>query len=208
MSKAAPASRSNASAPPALQQQGFYASLCPKCIDAPETEDSILQRPIVLLAFLTAFPAIADPVFEVHTGHWTILATEGSCMAQNRPQSELGTLPINTLFVIAKPEGDISLVMAFWPGALSNKDAALTLRIAGHDRFDLPAQVLLDPWIMLRTTDPLPDALLQILAGQEEMPLYNVIIEPDVSDTETFIDIEDMPRVMGELQRCLTVLQP
>ncbi len=161
---------------------------------------------LAVVGCLAASSAGADTVFEMHVNHWTIQSNGDSCSAQNRPQSELGTVPINTMIVVAEPGGEVSLAMAFWPGALSEADGQMTLRIADHGNFDLPADTLLEPWTVLRTSRRLPGDLVEAFSSYDAPPLYNMTVSPDVSDTETVIDIQDMPRVMGELQRCLTIL--
>jgi hypothetical protein len=166
----------------------------------------VLPRLLTFVGCLAASPVGAETSFEMHVNHWTIQSNGDSCSAQNRPLSELGTVPINTMIVVAEPGGDLSLAMAFWPGALSDADSAMTLRVAAHGNFDLPADTLLEPWTVLRTSRRLPDDLLEAFISYDTTPLYTMVVAPDVSDTETVIDIQDMPRVMGELRRCLTLL--
>jgi hypothetical protein len=163
---------------------------------------------LAVLGCLLAHGANAETTFETHVNHWTIQARGESCSAQNRPLSELGSVPINTLIIFAEAGGDLSLAMAFWPGALTEADDEMTLMISGRGGFDLPAEALLEPWTVLRNSSPLPDKLLTTFGSYEGPPLYNMTVVARVSGTETLIDIQDMPRVVAELQRCLTVLSP
>jgi hypothetical protein len=158
------------------------------------------------LLLLTAVPAHAKLVFNVTVGSWSVFPTKDNCMAQNRPSSETGREPINTLFIFSKPNGETSLAMVFWPGAITEKDHQISLHVAGQGSFDLPAAPLLDPWTMLRTTDALPDDLLDTFNGRGEVPLYNMLVQPDISDTVTLIDIQDLPRVLTELRHCVDLL--
>lgn len=164
--------------------------------------------PWIALVAATSGPVGAETVFEMQVNHWTIQAREDSCSAQNRPLSELGAVPINTLIVFAEAGGELSLAMAFWPGALSEADDEMTLLISGRGGFDLPAEALLDPWTVLRSSAPLPDDLLQAFSSYDGPPLYNMTVVANASETKTLIDIQDMPRVVAELQRCLTLLSP
>jgi hypothetical protein len=166
-----------------------------------------IMRILPVLFLLAATPAHAELVFNVTAGSWSVFSTKDNCMAQNRPPSETGMVPINTLFVFAEPSGDTSIAMAFWPGAVTEKDHELTLLISGQGNFDLPAKALVDVWTMMRTTAPLPEDLVNTLMGRGRTLLYNMLVQSDVSDAVSQIDIQDMPKVMVELRHCVDLLQ-
>jgi hypothetical protein len=165
------------------------------------------MRILLLLTLLAAQPAQAERVFHVTVGMWTILSARDNCMAFNRPESEMGLPPVNALYIFAEPTGEFGLAMSFWPGAISEEDKMLTLRIAGQGSHDLPAAPFPGDTAILRATGALPEDLVAALKGKGDIPLYNVQVAPDVSDVVSLIDIQDAPRVMIELGRCRDLMQ-
>jgi hypothetical protein len=166
-----------------------------------------IMRILPVLFLLAATPAHAELVFNVTAGSWSVFSTKDNCMAQNRPPSETGIVPINTLFIFAEPSGEMRIAMAFWPGALTENDREISLMISGHGNHDLAATAILGEWTVLRTNDTLPEKLIDTLNGSDESFLYNMLVQSDVSDAVSQIDIQDMPKVMVELRHCVDLLQ-
>lgn len=158
-----------------------------------------ILTPIFLL--LLPFPASADLTFQTSIGHWIVYSTPDGCVAQNRPSLEMGNGPINMLWLDAKPDGRVSLSIAFWPGALQDGDTEIRLKLASLE-VTLPAIARLDPFVVLQPMAPLAPDLLDAFAGRSDIDPYALQISTNVSDTSTTIDVQDLPRVMGELSRC------
>jgi hypothetical protein len=161
------------------------------------------MRILTLLSLcILPLPASAELMFQTNIGHWIIYSTPDGCIAQNRPSLEMGIGPINMLWLDAKPDGRVSLSIAFWPGALQDSDTEIRLKLASLE-VTLPAIARLDPFVVLQPTAPLAPDLLDTFAGRGDIDPYALQISTNVSDTSTTLDVQDLPRVMGELSRCV-----
>jgi hypothetical protein len=163
---------------------------------------NLIMRPALFALCLLASPLTAQAdVAPVQIGPWTVEKIFDTCAAYNRPNSELQESPIHVLGFQLPKDAGMSLITAFWPGALGADENGLQITL-GDVVFKVGAKPFLNDSDSLRTGD-LPDQVLAAMAGPVEVGTL-ITLRAEPSQAEVSFEAGDLPAVMVALEACVT----
>ncbi|MEO8530813.1 MAG: hypothetical protein ABI459_06300 [Deltaproteobacteria bacterium] len=155
------------------------------------------------LGVLLVSPAGADERFLQTINIWTVEKIFDSCLAYNRPDTEMKDVAIHALGLSRDADGTTNIVAAFWPDALASDDVTLTVKV-NDMATDLNAKQL-DAGLTL-ISGALPEALVQELKTPHAKS-QTMQMQAGPSGVEMSFDMSDLPAVMATLDACANGLK-